>query len=211
MEDAEDSETQGAKDVAARRVNKNDVVVGISSSGTTPYVLGALRLAKKRGAATIGITANRNSPISKLVQLLIAAETGPELIAGSTRMKAGTAQKLILNTLTTGAFVLLGRVYNNWMVDVSLSNRKLRERGLRILQEATGANKKRAATALAQSGDKMRVALIMLKTGVSATDASRRLKQSGNDLRLALGEKLNLQREISKNAELPSKRKLSHG
>jgi N-acetylmuramic acid 6-phosphate etherase len=188
IEGVEDSATQGAHDLTAIRVARRDVVVGISSGGTTPYVLAALRLARKQGALTIGLTANRKSGISKVVDVLIAPETGAELIAGSTRMKAGTAQKMVLNTLSTGTFVALGRVYNNWMVDVALANRKLRERGLRILQEATGATARQASRALAKSGSNMRVALIMLKTGIDAAGAKRKLKENRGDLRLALGE-----------------------
>ena len=188
IEGAEDSAGGGAKDLAARRVGRRDVVVGLTSSGTTPYVLAALRLARRRGAATIGVTANRRSPIARAADITIAPDTGPELIAGSTRMKAGTAQKMVLNTLSTAAFARLGRVYNNWMVDVALSNRKLRERGLRILQEATGASALLAARALAQSGGKMRVALVVLKTGASVGEARRRLRWAGGDLRRALGE-----------------------
>ncbi len=188
LEDAEDSSAQGAADLASLGVAKRDVVAGISSSGATPYVLGALRLARRRGASTIAITANRNSPIASLASILIAPRTGPELIAGSTRMKAGTAQKMVLNALSTGAFVALGRVYNNWMVDLALTNRKLRERGLRILQQAAGADRRRAAQALARSRNKMRLALIMLKTGADARQARAMLEKAGGNLRLALGE-----------------------
>jgi N-acetylmuramic acid 6-phosphate etherase len=113
-------------------------------------------------------------------------------------MKAGTAQKLVLNTLSTAAFVRLGRVYNNWMVDVALTNRKLRERGLRILQEVTGAGAPRAARALAQSGNKMRVALVMLKTGAGAAEARRRLRQAGGELRRALGDRPSARRPAKK-------------
>jgi N-acetylmuramic acid 6-phosphate etherase len=190
IEGAEDSVARGTRDLAARQVGRRDAVVGLTASGTTPYVLAALRLARRRGAVTIGVTANRRSPIARIAKITIAPDTGPELIAGSTRMKAGTAQKLVLNTLSTAAFVRLGRVYNNWMVDVALTNRKLRQRGLRILQEATGASESRAARALAQSRGEMRVALVMLKTGVTESEARRRLRQGGGELRRALGEAL---------------------
>jgi N-acetylmuramic acid 6-phosphate etherase len=188
VEGAEDSAAHGARDLAARQVSRRDAVVGLTASGTTPYVLAALRLARKRGAVTIGVTANRRSPIARIADITIAPDTGPELIAGSTRMKAGTAHKMVLNTLSTAALVRLGRVYNNWMVDVALSNRKLRQRGLRILQEASGASAPRAAGALAESKGKMRIALVMLKTGASVREARRRLAQAGGDLRNALGE-----------------------
>ena len=188
VEGAEDSAMQGARDLAARRVTGRDAVVGLTASGTTPYVLGALKLARRRGAVTIGVTARRHSAISRIAQITIAPESGPELIHGSTRMKAGSAQKMVLNTLSTASLVRLGRVYGNWMVDVALANRKLRGRGLRILREASGAGEAQAARALAAAGGKMRVALVMLKTGSSVAQARRRLRQAGGDLRKALGE-----------------------
>jgi N-acetylmuramic acid 6-phosphate etherase len=189
VEGAEDSASRGARDLVARGVTRRDAVVGIAASGTTPYVLGALRLARRRGAVTIGLTANRRSPIARVAAITIAPETGPEVIHGSTRMKAGTAQKMVLNMLSTAAWVRLGRVYNRWMVDVALSNRKLRGRGLRILREASGADEEAAARALTQSDGKMRVALVMLKTGVAAGQARHLLRQAGGDLRRALGER----------------------
>jgi N-acetylmuramic acid 6-phosphate etherase len=187
VEGAEDSASQGARDIASKRITAHDIVVGISASGSTPYVLGALRLARDRGAATVAVTANRNSPATRIAGIAIAPDTGPEIIAGSTRMKAGTAQKLILNTLTTAAIVRLGRVYNNWMIDVALTNEKLRKRGLRILQEAAGASSSQAKRALDQAGN-ARVALVMLKAGVSVIEARRQLQQAGGNLRRALGE-----------------------
>ena len=187
VEGAEDSASQGARDLASRRVGARDVVVGISASGATPYVLGALKLARNRGAATVAITADRYSRVARLARITIAPDTGPEIIAGSTRLKAGTAQKLVLNTLTTGAMARLGRVYNNWMVYVTPTNEKLRMRSRRILEEATGASAWQAKRALAQSGD-LRTALVMLKTGTSAAEARSRLKVAAGNLRRALGE-----------------------
>ncbi len=188
-EGAEDSAKQGARDLAARHVGDRDVAIGIAASGKTPYVLGALEKANRSGAATIGITANRDSPIARAAKIVIALETGPEAITGSTRMKAGTAQKLVLNMLSTTAMVRLGRVYDNWMVGVALTNQKLRRRGLRILEEAAEVSVSRAAQALRQSGHDLRVALITLKTGMSAKEARERLRQTKGDLREALGEK----------------------
>jgi len=184
-EDQEDSFLQGGRDLANRKVNARDVVVGVTASGGTPYVLGALRYASKRGAMTMTVTSNRTSPAAGIAKITIAPRTGPEVIAGSTRMKAGTAQKLILNMLSTSAMIRLGRVYNNWMVDLSMSNEKLRRRGLRILEEATGASSPDAKRALARSRN-LRVALLMLETGESAAEARRRLKQSAGNLRRAL-------------------------
>ncbi len=187
VEGAEDSATAGARDLSAKRVNRRDAVVGISASGTTPYVLAALQFARRRGAQTIAVTSNRRSPIARAAHNAIAPETGAEVIAGSTRMKAGTAQKMILNMLGTAAMVRLGRVYNNWMIDVALSNDKLRGRGLRILQEAAGADAGAAARALGEAKN-LRVALIMLKRGVPAAAARRKLRAAGGRLRRALGE-----------------------
>lgn len=184
-EEQEDSLLQGGRDLAGRKVSARDVVVGVTASGGTPYVLGALQYARKRGAMTITVTSNRTSAAARIAQITIAPRTGPEVIAGSTRMKAGTAQKLILNMLSTAAMIRLGRVYNNWMVDLSMSNEKLRRRGLRILEEATGASSADAKRALARSGN-LRVALLMLETGESAAEAERSLKQSAGNLRRAL-------------------------
>jgi len=188
VEGAEDDAKQGARDSEIRRVTKADVVVGLTASGTTPYVLGALKLARRRGAMTIGVTANRHAPIERLVRITIAPETGPEVVAGSTRMKAGTAQKLVLNLLSTAAMIRLGHVYNNWMVDVALTNEKLRRRGLRILQEASGATESAARRALTQAGNRLRVALVMLKMKTDADEAERKLRQAHGNLRGALGE-----------------------
>lgn len=187
-ESAEDSASQGARDLAARKVTARDAVVGLTASGSTPYVLGALAYARRRGAATIGVTSNRRSPLARVAAITIAAETGPEAITGSTRMKAGTAQKLVLNMLSTAAMVRLGRVYDNWMIGVALTNRKLRRRGQRVLEQASGASVSEAERALRQAGHDLRTALVMLKTGVSAAEARRRLKGAGGSLRKALGE-----------------------
>jgi N-acetylmuramic acid 6-phosphate etherase len=184
-EGVEDSASQGARDLASRRIGGRDVVVGVSASGATPYVLGALRFARKRGARTVLLTSNRHSPASRLTDITIAPQTGPEVIAGSTRMKAGTAQKLVLNMLSTATMIRLGRVYNNWMIDLSMTNEKLRRRGLRILEEATGASVPQAKRALAQSGN-LRVALLMLKTGASVSEARRSLRQTSGNLWQAL-------------------------
>jgi N-acetylmuramic acid 6-phosphate etherase len=184
-EDVEDSASQGARDLGAKKISAGDIVIGVTASGRTPYVLGALEFARKRGATTVLLTSNRNSPGTRLAKITIAPQTGAEVIAGSTRMKAGTAQKLILNMLSTAAMIRLGRVYNNWMVDVSMTNEKLRGRGLRILEQATGASTPEAKRALAQSGS-LRVALVMLKTGMSASESRRWLQRSGTNLSEAL-------------------------
>src|SRR5258708_22854734 len=173
VEGAEDNRAQGARALADRRVSRKDVVVGIAASGSTPYVLGALEFARRRGAVTVGVTSNPGSPLSRLAAISIVTETGPETITGSTRMKAGTAQKMVLNMLSTAAMVRMGRVYDNWMIGVALTNRKLQARGLRILAEASGATEAEATRALRQSGHNMAEALILLKSGVTARAAQR--------------------------------------
>jgi N-acetylmuramic acid 6-phosphate etherase len=195
VEGAEDSASQGARDLAARRVTRRDAVVAIAASGATPYVLGALAFARRRGAVTIGITSNRRSPLARAVRILIAPQTGPEVLSGSTRMKAGTAQKLVLNMLSTAAMVRLGHVYDNWMIDVALTNRKLQRRAAGILEQAAGVSQREAGRALRQAsrgvgprGHALRVALIMLKKGLTAEAARRRLREAADDLRRALGE-----------------------
>jgi len=186
IEGAEDSGGKGARDLAATGIKRGDVVVGISASGATPYVLGAIRLAKRRGAVTVGVTSIHRSPLARQSTIAIALDTGPEAIAGSTRMKAGTAQKLVLNLLSTASMVRLGRIYGNWMIYVALTNQKLRQRGQRILVEASGASAAAARHALRQSGHNLPVALIMLMTGTRAREAEQRLTKSGGNVPKAL-------------------------
>lgn len=188
VEGAEDSAPQGARDLAAEHISPRDVVVGLTASGSTRYVLGALAYAKRRGATTAGVTVNRHSPLARLAQITIAPQVGPEVISGSTRMKAGTAQKLVLNMLSTTAMVRRGYVYDNWMIDVAMTNRKLRRRARRILEQATGASVEAAQRALRQAKHDLRTALVILKTGVDAAEARHRLKQARGNLRKSLGE-----------------------
>jgi N-acetylmuramic acid 6-phosphate etherase len=188
VEGAEDSAKNAVRDLRPKKVTKDDVVVGIAASGTTPYVRSALAFARKRGAITVAITANRKSPIARDAQIVIAADVGPEIVTGSTRLKAGTSQKLVLNMLSTAAMVRLGHVYENLMIDVALTNEKLRQRGLRILADASGADPSSAEHALRQSGHNLRVALTMLKTGADAKSARTRLALAKGNLRQALGE-----------------------
>ena len=185
-EGAEDSAPNGAKDLRRAGVSRRDVVVGLSASGTTPYVLGALEFARRRGAVTVGVTSNPRSPLARQARIAIAPDSGPEAIAGSTRLKAGTAQKMVLNLLSTASMVRFGRVYENWMIYVALTNQKLRRRGARILEEAAGASASAAAHALRQAGHNLPAALVMLKTGANAADASRLLGASGGNVREAL-------------------------
>jgi N-acetylmuramic acid 6-phosphate etherase len=189
VESAEDSAKDGERDIAALRVTKRDAVVGLTASGSTPYVLAALKNARRAGAVTIGITSNRKSPIARMAQISIVLNTGPEAIAGSTRLKAGTAQKLVLNMLSTTTMVRLGRVYDNWMIGVALTNKKLQRRGVRLLEQASGASVSDAERAMRQTGHDLCVALIMLKRKIAAAEAQVLLRNSRGDLRAALGER----------------------
>src|ERR1700676_3867476 len=186
VEGAEDNRAQGARDLADRHLTRNDVVVGVAASGSTPYVLGAIQFARRRGAVTVGVTSNPRSPMSRLAAISIVTETGPETITGSTRMKAGTAQKMVLNMLSTAAMVRLGRVYDNWMIGVALTNQKLQARGLRILAEASGATVAEAARAMRQSGHNMAIALIILKKGIGAREARSLLDREDGNVHNAL-------------------------
>jgi N-acetylmuramic acid 6-phosphate etherase len=186
VEGAEDSAASGARDLRRAGVNKNDVVVGIAASGTTPYVLGALRFAGQRGATTVGVTSNPRSALAKQAQIGIAVDTGPEVVSGSTRLKAGTAQKMVLNMLSTAAMVRIGRVYENWMVGVALTNKKLQRRGARILQEAAGVSTSAAAHALRRAAHDLPAALVMLKVGLNVSEARKRLAAARGNVRRAL-------------------------
>ena len=188
VEGAEDAILNGERDLRARKLTRNDVVVGIAASGTTPYVLGALKYTRKCKATTVALTADRNMPVAKLAQILIAPEVGPEVLTGSTRLKAGSAQKMVLNMLSTAAMVRLGHAYENLMIDLLNTNAKLADRSLRILAEASGKDLSAARHALRQSGHNMRVALIMLKKKLGHTEARELLKSAGGNLRRALGE-----------------------
>ena len=199
VEGAEDNRSQGARDLAAHKVNANDVVVGITASGSTPYVLGALEFARRRRAITVGVTSNPRTPVTRIAKIRIVTPTGPEVITGSTRMKAGTAQKIVLNMLSTASMIRMGRVYDNWMVGVALTNRKLQVRGLQILVEASGATVAKATRALRQSGHTMDVALIMLKAGVNVREARDCLRATSGNLREALARL----KQASRNRQRP--------
>jgi N-acetylmuramic acid 6-phosphate etherase len=188
VEGAEDDVRHAERELRKRKLTRNDVVVGVTASGTTPYVLAALRYARGRGATTVAITSNRKMPAARLAKILIAAEVGPEVLTGSTRMKAGTAQKMVLNMLSTASMARLGHVYENLMIDVVQTNEKVAKRALRILAEASGKSVSAAAHALRAAGHNMRVALVMLKLGVEAREARRRIAKAERDLRRALGE-----------------------
>jgi N-acetylmuramic acid 6-phosphate etherase len=186
VEGAEDSAANAVRDLRAIKLHKRDVVLGIAASGTTPYVLSALQFARRRGAKTIALTANRHSPLAKLAGISIAPQVGSEVVTGSTRMKAGTSQKMVLNMLSTAAMVRLGHTYENLMIDLVMNNKKLTGRGARILAEASGAPLSSAEHALRQSGHNLRVALVMLKQGISAPQAKQKLKAAQGNLRQAI-------------------------
>jgi N-acetylmuramic acid 6-phosphate etherase len=188
VEGAEDSPANAARDLRKIKLAQKDIVAGICASGTTPYVLGALGYASQVGAATIAITVNRNTPVARLADILIATDVGPEVLTGSTRLKSGTSQKMVLNMLTTAAMARLGHVYENLMIDVRASNRKVSRRIVRILAEASGKNMSAAEHALRQSGHKLRVALVMLKLRLSAKEAAKKLRDAKGNLRASLGE-----------------------
>ncbi len=196
VEGAEDSAANGARDLRRAGITKRDVVVGLSASGTTQYVLGALEFARRRGAVTVGVTSNPNSPLARRARIAIAPNTGPEAISGSTRLKAGTAQKMVLNLLSTAAMVRSGRVYENWMIYVALTNQKLRRRGARILEEAAGVNLRAAEHALRQAEHNLPAALVMLKTGASAQAARRSLAASRGNVREALASIAKFRRNL---------------
>ncbi len=188
VEGAEDSKANARRDLKQIRLTKNDSVVGLAASGTTPYVLSAIAYAKRHGALTIAVTANRKSSLAKTALIAIAPDVGPEVLTGSTRLKAGTAQKMVLNMLSTATMVRLGHAYQNLMIDLTKTNRKLRDRAKRILMEATGKSVSEAEQALRQSKHNLRVALIMLKRRITAERARKTLEAAGGDLRRALGE-----------------------
>ena len=188
VEGAEDRPKDAIRDLKKLKLTSADVVVGIAASGTTPYVVAAIHYANKRKALTIGVSSNRNSPLPKLAKIAIAPEVGPEVLTGSTRLKAGTAQKMVLNMLSTAAMVRLGYVYDNLMIDLGAANTKLRKRAKRILEDASAKNLSSVEHALRQSKHDLRVALVMLKNGITARQAQRKLTESGGLLRKALGE-----------------------
>jgi N-acetylmuramic acid 6-phosphate etherase len=182
----EDWPVLGRRDIAKRRPGKRDVVVGISASGRTPYTVAALRYARSHGATTVAVTNNHGSWLERVAEMAIVADVGPEVVAGSTRMKAGTAQKLVLNMLSTGAMARLGYVYGNLMVNVHVKNEKLWERGITVLERAAEVNRAAASKALKAARGSVPVALVMLKTGISKAEAQRRLKAARGNVRRAI-------------------------
>ncbi|CAI1026225.1 N-acetylmuramic acid 6-phosphate etherase [Serratia grimesii] len=186
VEGAEDDATLGEADLLALNLTATDIVVGLAASGRTPYVIGALRYARQLGCPTVAISCNPDSPIAHEAKVAISPVVGPEALTGSTRMKSGTAQKLVLNMLSTGAMVKLGKVYENLMVDVKATNVKLVDRACRIVVEATGAERSQAEAALKQTRFEVKPAILMILAGVDAEEAQQRLQQHDGYLRAAL-------------------------
>jgi N-acetylmuramic acid 6-phosphate etherase len=182
----EDSPELGQRDIARRRPTRKDVIIGLSSSGRTPYVVGAVEYARARGAKTAAVTCNHNTALAAVSDICIVAEVGPEVISGSTRMKAATAQKMVLNMITTGAMTRLGYVYDNLMVNVHMQNTKLVERGISILMRACKIDREQAVQTIKSAGRSVPVALVMLKAGVDKPEAVRRLAKSDGNVRLAI-------------------------
>jgi N-acetylmuramic acid 6-phosphate etherase len=187
-EATEDSRREARRDMSRRKPGKKDVVLGIAASGRTPYTVAAVEYARKKGAKTVAVTSSRNSELGRAAEIEIVTEVGPEALLGSTRMKAATAAKMVLNMLSTGAMARLGYVYGNLMVNVSTSNCKLVDRALSILEQAAGVDRQTAAGALKSGGNQVAVALIMLRTGLSRTQAVKKLKRCKGNVRRAVEE-----------------------
>ena len=185
VEGAEDDHDAGYREVK-ERATARDVVIGVAASGRTPYVIGALEAANATGAATVAVTCNRPAPILELAQVQIAAVTGPEVIAGSTRLKAGTAQKMIFNMLSTATMIRLGKVYGNLMVDVVASNQKLRGRARRVVAQIAGVDEEEAQRLLEQTDWRAKPAIVMARCGVDADEARARLERAEGMLRRVL-------------------------
>jgi len=186
QEGAEDSESAGAEDLQKQKVTNLDVVVGLSASGRTPYVIGALKYAQRTGAYTIAVTCTEKPETATWSNLSLTAVTGPEVITGSTRMKAGTAQKLILNMLSTGAMILMGKVYGNLMVDLQCTNEKLESRARRIIMEAAGCDRETAEKLLTKAHGSVKLAVLMHLSGTDFETAGKELQKYHGNVKLAL-------------------------
>jgi N-acetylmuramic acid 6-phosphate etherase len=201
QEGAEDKEANGSRDVDRLRVTEKDVVCGIAASLRTPYVLGGVRRAKQRGARTLFVTTNPRANLALpefkrlagAIDVAICPNVGPEVITGSTRLKSGTAQKLVLNMITTAAMIRLGKVYGNLMVDLQSTNAKLRERSKRIVMTIAGISYEEASQVLVKAGGSVKVALVMKRASVSAAEAKRRLAKAGGFVREAIETKARLE------------------
>ncbi|RBM68732.1 N-acetylmuramic acid 6-phosphate etherase [Vibrio tarriae] len=188
QEGAEDNATLGAHDLQQIDFSSKDVLVGIAASGRTPYVIGALEYANDLGATTIALSCNPDSPIAEIAQIAISPVVGPEALTGSTRLKSGTAQKLVLNMLTTASMIRLGKSYQNLMVDVRATNRKLIARAVRIVMQATDCQREEAEALLKESHNNAKLAILMHLTGMNYEQATAKLSQSDGFLRRAMEE-----------------------
>jgi N-acetylmuramic acid 6-phosphate etherase len=187
-EGVEDDEKEGGRALAALRPKKNDVVIGVSASGVTPFVRGALMRAKGAGAKIVGVTCDPGSDMRTVADVMISLGVGPEVIAGSTRLKAGTATKIALNILTTAAMVRVGKVYGNLMVDVQSTSEKLRDRGRRIVSVITGLDDATAGALLRRAKGSVKIAIVMQKAGLNYARARARLRATDDSVRRAIGE-----------------------
>ncbi|CEG29614.1 N-acetylmuramic acid 6-phosphate etherase [Bacillus sp. B-jedd] len=183
VEGAEDDELLGVEDLKGISVNSNDTVIGIAASGRTPYVIGALKYARTQGATTVSISCNKNSEISKYAEIAIEVETGPEVLTGSTRLKAGTAQKLVLNMISTASMIGIGKVYKNLMVDVQSTNKKLVERSKRIIMQAAETDYDTAAEYYEKADRNVKAAIIMILLNCSYEEAAQKLEESNGFIR----------------------------
>ena len=183
---SEDNSKAGRDEMARRKSTKHDVVLGIASSGRTPFTVAAITEARSRGARTIALTCNPNSPLERAAHFAIVTQVGPEVLAGSSRMKAGTAHKMVLNMISTAAMTRLGYVYGNLMVNVAPKNEKLLQRSIAILEQTTGANHESARRTLAASGNRTPIALVMLAAGVTRPQAIAALKKANANVRQAI-------------------------
>jgi N-acetylmuramic acid 6-phosphate etherase len=183
---SEDDAKAGRHEMSQRKPTKHDVVLGIASSGRTPFTVAAITEARRRGARTIALTCNPKSPLERAAHFAIVTQVGPEVLAGSSRMKAGTAHKMVLNTISTAAMTRLGYVYGNLMVNVAPRNEKLLQRAIGILEQATGASQKSASETLKASGDRTPVALVTLAAEVTRSQAVAALKKSKGNVRQAI-------------------------
>jgi|SRR5215471_3144463 len=186
VEADEDSPALGRREISKKKPRKNDVVVGLAASGRTPFTVAAVQYARSQGAYTVAVTCNRKSPLGRAAHIEIVAEVGPEVVAGSTRMKAGTAEKMVLNMLSTGAMARLGYAYGNLMVNLRLKNEKLRERAAAILEKATTLEREEARKLLKSAGNNVAVALVMAKSATSRPEAETALRKSGGNVRMAI-------------------------
>jgi N-acetylmuramic acid 6-phosphate etherase len=185
-EASEDDTRLAISEIKKRKPGKHDIVLGIATSGRTPFTIAAVEYARRRGAHTIALTCNRNSPLERAADFAVVTEVGPEVLAGSSRLKAGSAHKMVLNMISTGAMTRLGYVYGNLMVNVWTKNEKLIQRAIRIVAEATGADHESAGRALKESGNRTPVAVVMLGANVNRPKAMQALKQSKGHVRQAI-------------------------